>query len=114
MRKHVKKRHKDIRVAELSNGKSSQTCCLHPLNFLEMGHCNCVVIRRNSVYLNLGYIFFSICGSLKTAVSVSHCKKTIKKWSKSSTETPRKSILGATYIISECFLTSGCCKWYFM
>lgn len=48
-----KKRHKDIRAAELSNGKSSQTCCLHTLYSLEMGCCNCLVIRPNCVYLNL-------------------------------------------------------------
>lgn len=54
MRKHVKKkRHKDIRAAELSNGKSSQTCCLHALYSLEMGCCNCLLIRPNCVYLNL-------------------------------------------------------------
>jgi len=53
----VKKRHKDIRVTEFSNGKPSQTCCLHSLQLLEMGHCNCVTIRCNSVYLNLQYFF---------------------------------------------------------
>lgn len=74
MRKHVKKRHKDIRVAELSNGKSSQTCCLHPFRLLEMEHCNWIVIKNNSVYLNLR--FLSIYRSLKKAISVSHCKKT--------------------------------------